>query len=331
VGRGESPLDPDGGPVQRFAYDLRRLRQRAGSPTYRALAARTHYSLTSMSHATSGRALPSLSLTRAFVQACGEDPATWERRWHEVAGASHPARPMRASPTDASAAVVSRVGGSLALASPEVPGPEAKPPPQIPPSKPPKPARRRWAGRRLGLTIGVMLPVAVIVTIAVLLAYPRDVSFCLFVVGPAAPQQAAAASAVIDGADPSRAGCDTDAVIAAANSVRFPANQVVGTLQLRYSVGCRAEWVRFEPVGGWNPGAGTMVTVWATRPVDQATQARSVEFNGQAIVSGMLMTVRGPVIGGAVVVRGATESPIALTTTFRTAGLRVPVSPATVV
>jgi hypothetical protein len=44
--RPERPLDPEAGVVQRFAVELRELRQLAGNPGYRELARRAHYSVT---------------------------------------------------------------------------------------------------------------------------------------------------------------------------------------------------------------------------------------------------------------------------------------------
>ncbi|WP_425353045.1 helix-turn-helix domain-containing protein [Saccharomonospora piscinae] len=58
MGRPERPVDPDAGPVQRFAWELRRLREDAGSPTYRQLARRAHYSATTLSEAAGARHCP---------------------------------------------------------------------------------------------------------------------------------------------------------------------------------------------------------------------------------------------------------------------------------
>ena len=80
MGRQEQPLDLDQGPVARFAYELRELRRRAGSPPYRQLAARAHYSASTLAAAAAGRRLPSAAVLAAFVTACGGDPADWEQR-----------------------------------------------------------------------------------------------------------------------------------------------------------------------------------------------------------------------------------------------------------
>ncbi|SMD17008.1 helix-turn-helix domain-containing protein [Lentzea albidocapillata] len=83
--RGERPLGPEDTALLRFAGDLRRLRDQAGKPSYRELARRANYSPTALSDAAGGRKLPSLALTLAFVRACEADPASWTRRWRELA------------------------------------------------------------------------------------------------------------------------------------------------------------------------------------------------------------------------------------------------------
>ncbi|MEU2718064.1 helix-turn-helix domain-containing protein [Streptomyces sp. NPDC007205] len=85
MGRRESPLDPAAGPVQRFAFDLRKLRQEAGGLTYRAMAQQTGYSVATLSRAAAGGQLPSLEVALAYVRACGADPGEWERRWQAAA------------------------------------------------------------------------------------------------------------------------------------------------------------------------------------------------------------------------------------------------------
>lgn len=83
--RPERPLDLDTGPLTRFAADLRKLREAAGRPAYRALAKRAHYSSTTLSDAAGGHRFPSLGVTLAYVEACQGDRRAWEARWHAVA------------------------------------------------------------------------------------------------------------------------------------------------------------------------------------------------------------------------------------------------------
>ncbi|WP_438295549.1 nSTAND1 domain-containing NTPase [Streptomyces sp. HUAS TT7] len=68
-----------------LAAELRRLREKAGSPTYRVLAERAHYSVATLAGAASGKKMPSLPVTLAYVRACGGDVQEWEQRWRTLA------------------------------------------------------------------------------------------------------------------------------------------------------------------------------------------------------------------------------------------------------
>ncbi|MEU5809231.1 helix-turn-helix domain-containing protein [Streptomyces sp. NPDC047718] len=81
AGRREVPVDPEAGPVQRLAFELRKLRMEAGGITYRVLAQRAGYSVTTLSQAAAGEQLPTLPVVLAYVTACGGDGAEWEERW----------------------------------------------------------------------------------------------------------------------------------------------------------------------------------------------------------------------------------------------------------
>ncbi|PAZ14101.1 hypothetical protein CLM62_21955 [Streptomyces sp. SA15] len=81
MGRREKPVDPDAGPIQRLAHDLRALREKAGKPTYREMARRANYSTSALSHAAAGEQLPSLAVVRAYAQALDADAEEWEERW----------------------------------------------------------------------------------------------------------------------------------------------------------------------------------------------------------------------------------------------------------
>ncbi|MFJ9634599.1 hypothetical protein ACIRU8_43600 [Streptomyces sp. NPDC101175] len=85
VGRPEIPLDPEAGPVQRFAHELRMLRRQAGGPTYRAMARRCAYASATLSEAAAGERLPSLPVALAYAAVCGGDAVEWERRWNQAA------------------------------------------------------------------------------------------------------------------------------------------------------------------------------------------------------------------------------------------------------
>lgn len=89
MGRPDRPLDPDAGPLADFAADLRALRRQAGSPTYRALAAQTHFSATTLSEAAGGRKPPTLPVLLAYVRACGGDADVWQARWQDMVAQQH--------------------------------------------------------------------------------------------------------------------------------------------------------------------------------------------------------------------------------------------------
>ena len=85
MSRPETPLDPRQGPLESFAYDLRQLRRRSGTPAYRELAQIAGFSSTTLSTAARGERLPTMDVCLAYVRSCGGDPAQWEERWHRVA------------------------------------------------------------------------------------------------------------------------------------------------------------------------------------------------------------------------------------------------------
>ncbi|CDR18162.1 transcriptional regulator, XRE family [Streptomyces iranensis] len=78
------PVDPGAGPVQRFASELRKLRAEAVGLTYRAMAQRAGFSITTLSQAAGGDRLPTLPVVLAYVRACGGDGEEWEARWREA-------------------------------------------------------------------------------------------------------------------------------------------------------------------------------------------------------------------------------------------------------
>jgi two-component system, NarL family, response regulator DevR len=84
MGRAEKPLDPRRGPAAELAAELRALRDAAGRPSYRELAARAGFSPAALSQAASGRNFPSWPVVQAFVTACGADEGPWQQRWVEV-------------------------------------------------------------------------------------------------------------------------------------------------------------------------------------------------------------------------------------------------------
>jgi Helix-turn-helix domain len=84
VARPEKPVSPANGPLPEFALSLRDLRQSAGGITYRELSRRAHCSASVLSEAAGGNRLPTWSVTKAYVEACGGDTSAWQKRWRSV-------------------------------------------------------------------------------------------------------------------------------------------------------------------------------------------------------------------------------------------------------
>src|SRR6266511_1303548 len=101
-----------------FARSTRALRRAAGNPGYRSLARRAGYSASALSAAASGRVLPSLAVTLAYVGACAGDTPEWERRWTELAATVAAAELasldalLDAAGREPSAVVISAVAGT---------------------------------------------------------------------------------------------------------------------------------------------------------------------------------------------------------------------------
>lgn len=101
-------------PAERFASGLRALRDAAGRPTYRQMAARTGQSAGSLAAAAKGRQLPSLPVALAYAEACDGDRAEWERRWRAAdselgAASARRRRRWRIAVTAVTAALASAV------------------------------------------------------------------------------------------------------------------------------------------------------------------------------------------------------------------------------
>ena len=83
--RPERLINPAAGAVESFAAELRELRESAGKLSYRELANRVDYSVTTLSDAAGGRQFPALPVVLAYARGCGGDPHWWEQRWRTAA------------------------------------------------------------------------------------------------------------------------------------------------------------------------------------------------------------------------------------------------------
>lgn len=137
MARQEKAVDPAAGPLQAFAYELRKVRAEAGSPTYRALARAAGYSAGTLSEAAGGVRRPTLDVVLAYVGACRGDVDLWRDRWQELQteldAAAPPLTPSALTPSE--------------LTPSELPPDD--PPPDRPPT-PVEPAEPRRLSARLG-------------------------------------------------------------------------------------------------------------------------------------------------------------------------------------
>jgi transcriptional regulator with XRE-family HTH domain len=82
--RPEKPVNP-GSLLGCFALGLRDLRRKSGL-TYREMAEKANFCVTSLSGAAAGQSLPTLEVTLAYVNACGGSQVEWRARWNEARG-----------------------------------------------------------------------------------------------------------------------------------------------------------------------------------------------------------------------------------------------------
>jgi Helix-turn-helix domain/Protein of unknown function (DUF2690) len=330
LGRPESEIAAVAPALQDFAAELRRLRRRAGSPSYRQLAVQAHFSVSALSRAASGQSLPSLAVTLAFVRACGGDLEAWQERWQATATelaegtAPLPVTGHRAGAADpehaASAGTEPATGHAGSAGASQAEGgtglsPSGVSPPIDPPAEAGRPPRG-WTWLLARVPRGVIAAGAValvgIVTISVNWwpgqASAGPVPCTLHASGnPGGPEP------VADCSDPKQSGCGTGAVTLASVPVHVPADQDSGELELRYSASCRSAWARFSPAVGWQPGQGMQITVTTLRPADSRMATYTVTYGGPAIIGDMLLTGRGCVLAEVQMRRGTSWSPLAST------------------
>jgi transcriptional regulator with XRE-family HTH domain len=75
--------------ISGFARSLRRARRKAGDPSYRELARRTTYSISSISRTLNGVTFPRWRFTELLLESCGVSEEQiggyWRQRWLETA------------------------------------------------------------------------------------------------------------------------------------------------------------------------------------------------------------------------------------------------------
>ncbi|WP_143737259.1 helix-turn-helix domain-containing protein [Microbispora sp. GKU 823] len=324
MGRPERDLSPEEGPLQAFAVALRRLREEAGSPTYRALSERAHYSPTVLSRAAGGRVFPSLEVTLAFVRACGGDEGAWARRWHrvseEISGrAAEPPEPPE-PPAPAGDGPSSPIPGAAEAGGGHDAGPGGDP--DGGPDAGSDGGRGGLAGRVRRR--GRLLALAAVLVVAGAVALGTAARGVGLAPGWTSRNQHvtdragdASRAEDMDGDDPRARGCgdDLDTIDTLdAVPLNLPDGSRFGTLRLRRSPECDTAWAsaHFD-----NPH---LYTVWlaAHRPADNA-QVRSQWSNNTPPGSygDMLSLAPGCVWVEGWVVTGQGEGPHARTRCLR--------------
>ncbi len=294
MGRTERPLEPANGVCAEFAAGLRELRRAAGSPPYRQLADRAHYSPTALSEAAAGRRLPTLEVALAYVAACGGDVHEWERRWRAAAESDRAADLKQYADESLSGASDAHPALSVEAAD------ESQ---HLAPSvaevvNEQTSARGPWRRVRSHPRATVALLTVSIVAVASVLAAANT-----GMPGPPAPNGTSAQSAglrvpaparpsvtptLYDAVDPKASGCAGDGLTIATQSVA-DASGVLGVIELRYSPICRAGWARYTPTA-----AGTeQVTLSAMRAATGTKTTFEANLDQIAAFTDVLSMTRG--------------------------------------
>lgn len=215
-----------------FAARLRELRESAGSPSFRQMARVAHYSSSTLAEATAGKRLPTEPVVKAFVTACGEDPADWIAL-------------LRQADTRSQLTV-----------TPPAPAPSAEP--DAPSPRRPRILRRvAIAASACGLLVIGGVAGALTGTGKSDPGHPRS----LLVPVPFATVPSAVPSP--DGEDPIVAGCSADARLVDKSALMLGGKQI-GALELKYSPHCGAGWARAYLY----PGQRTMMVQVDVRAAD---------------------------------------------------------------
>jgi hypothetical protein len=252
-------------PVLRLVTELNELRESAGRPSYRQLAARTHYSRSALWRATHGPRLPSRDITLALACACGGDKAEWDRKWcaaraeasarHLAAGESRPAAFHVAPPRRAGAWPGWRF-------RPGWPGWRFRP---------------GWRGWRGWLAVSAGAAAAAGGLAIITSTQPV-----------AASHPAVSSAGQADGDDPYISRCGADEQRLQFQDLYWPDHQLYGWLELYHSHRCDASW---GYIFGPN-SARWRVTIVAQRFPGDTSAPSSIQANAPANSWGNVLVTR---------------------------------------
>lgn len=292
MGRPENPLDPDAGPVQAFAYELRRLREKAGNPSYRKLAEQAHYSAAALARAAGGQALPTLELTLAYVAACDGDVEEWRQRWLDVAGRQDAPAPGPEAAEPRTAATEADIEDGAGDGAGDVPVGRGS-------RKQGSRVRRMW----IAASVVILLAAAGVLA---LVLWPHAAPAMAW--SPARkvlPYTFKSGQSKVDGADPARAGC-VEAVTLTSQEI-WSGPQRLGNLEVRYNAECRTAWARLDPNAFLinHPSDDIRVRLETFRPADGSASRIDEKFVRDRHWAGMLSTRVGCVVArGQIVIDG---------------------------
>jgi hypothetical protein len=312
MGRRMRPLNPEAGPVEQFACELRALRALAGDLPFWKMARRCGVSKSALAAAVAGRTLPSETVTREFVRACGGDWPWWRDRWIGASAAVEAAtrdEGRRGGPLVPRRPALPDLRRSMGLGTPGLQGSRL-----VRGDRPDTGRRPRRSWRRLVWVTAAVAGTVVVTVTVVTAAGPLDrVPYRTTSHASAHPSATPSASQVSDGADPKQAGCASDRVFLAVSPVllqrdahlrgrRLAKGTKVGTISLSYSAHCAGAWGRFDPTPGLNPDpndstVGTL-TVESDRPADNSMSVWKMGHLDNSY-AGLLLTGLGCVIARA--------------------------------
>lgn len=234
--------------VAAFARDLSQMRDLAGAPSYRRLAAVTHFAPSTLAEALRGRRLPTEAVVRALAGACDSDVEHWVARWRTAVAESRrvPAAVVEVSPpTD-----VVEVGGAVEVG----PAGRAGRPDHLQ-----HPARRRFGAALVAAALAALVVVAGLSGVVVgrgtaPAGAPQGVA-------GAAGTGPSVAPAVQDGGDPETSGCARDARVLARADLRGD-DATTGRLEIRWSLHCGVVWATLDRAGApWPARTDAQVTL----------------------------------------------------------------------
>ncbi|HLK00654.1 MAG TPA: hypothetical protein VKU39_12195, partial [Streptosporangiaceae bacterium] len=224
-----------------------------------------YYSHSALSQAAAGRELPSLAVTLAFAEACGGDRREWTGRWQQAAAEAG----VLTGPDDCVTDTEVAVSGT------------------VPATRPAAPGRGGIRARLARVRRGGWYRLAAAGLVCGLAGWGMS-SLGGTTTSPVHAFGGLSAP-VADGVPPSVADCSSWIRTLGRRSVLTSDGQLLGNLDLQYSMRCGAVWARFSPRPALS-GAGTVsVTLEVRRQPDGKTMTYRGRNSGHVQRSNVLL------------------------------------------